>query len=142
MREAFDELMEQYRDFEEDCIEGGYNPPINMEFHLESSLIHKFREEDAERQSRFKDFFERWEDRLEFDCAAELKDLLDLKPETKEHVEYATLTLGYLSDNVVDWCKFCNVVGLNEWCLAEGRASRGDSIKVPIDVLRKQGIMC
>ncbi len=145
-REAFKELLEQYKEFEDDCIEQGYNPPINMEFYLESSLIHKLREEDADRQSRFRELIEKleeWSHGYEIigDVLPELRALACIEPDTPEVVEYASLPLGYISDNVGDWDGFCRTVGLNEWCLAEGLANRDELYRVPISVLKKYGIM-
>ena len=146
-REAFKELLEQYKEFEDDCIEQGYNPPINMEFYLESSLIHKLREEDAERQARFGRLLDRLSelendyDDIIYRAVGELRELACVEPDTPEVVEYASMSIGYLLDNANDWDGLCRAIGLNEWCLAEGLASREDTIKVPIPVLKKHGIV-
>lgn len=48
-------------------------------------------------------------------------------------------TIGKLKDNY-DWDKVCEVVGLCEWCLNEGRANRDDEVILNLEQAKKIGL--
>jgi len=49
-------------------------------------------------------------------------------------------TLGEIKDRH-DWDKFCEVMGINPWCLNEGLARREDVIWFTIDEAKQCGIV-
>ena len=55
--------------------------------------------------------------------------------------EEASFTFRYLMDRVPDWNRFCDDVGLNPWCINEGRADSNDTLSVPVSILKKHGIL-
>lgn len=49
------------------------------------------------------------------------------------------ITLGEISERY-NWDKFCEIKGINYWCLNEGLASSGDAIELTLDEAKQIGI--
>lgn len=48
-------------------------------------------------------------------------------------------TLGHVMDHG-DWIKFCDLKGINEWCLNEGLADGGETVELTEEEAREIGI--
>lgn len=55
--------------------------------------------------------------------------------------ERATFTFGYLMRSVPNWDAFCDDVGLDPWCVNEGKADSSDTFSAPLSILRKHGVL-
>jgi len=49
------------------------------------------------------------------------------------------ITLGEINE-LYDWEKFCEVTGMNYWCMNEGLASGDETISLTIDEAKRCGI--
>lgn len=73
--------------------------------------------------------------------AAEIDRIQRLDGIEAKEEEKATFTFQYLMNNVSNWDAFCNDVGLDPWCVNEGKADSSDTLSVPLSVLMRHGIL-
>lgn len=73
--------------------------------------------------------------------AAEYDRIARARTVGSDDEDRATFTFGYLLRTANDWDSLCNDIGIDPWCINEGRAMSSDTCSAPVSVWKKHGIL-